>query len=107
MSRSGRAVERRDDADAARQDRQRALARRVEQALGLQPALQLLEGGLQRAEAVRLERVADDLILALGFVDAEPAARDHAHAVFGRELQRPRRHAEHHARESARGRPSA
>ena len=54
----GRAVERRHDADAAGQHRQRTLPRGVEQALGLQLALQLLERGLQRAEPVRLERVA-------------------------------------------------
>ena len=62
------AVERRDDADAARQHRQRPFARRVEQAFGLEPPLELLERRLQRAESVRLERVADELILALDLV---------------------------------------
>ena len=46
-----RAVERRHDADLARQRRQRTLARRVEQPFGLQPLLQLIERELQRAEA--------------------------------------------------------
>ena len=59
-----------------RQRRQRPLARRLEQPLGLQPLLQLLECELQRAEAVRLQVIADDLVLALRLVDAEPAARD-------------------------------
>ena len=45
-----RAVERGDDADLARQRRQRPLARCVEQALGGEPLLELLEGELQRAE---------------------------------------------------------
>ena len=49
-----RAVERRDDADLARQRGQRPFARRVEQPFGLQLLLQLLERQLQRAEAVRL-----------------------------------------------------
>ena len=48
----------------------------VEQPFGLQLALELLERRLQRAEPLRLERVDDELILALDFVDAEAAARD-------------------------------
>ncbi len=62
----------------------------------LEPAFQLLEGRLQRAEAVRLERIADELILALDVVQAQPAAHDDAHAVLGPESQHPRGHAEHH-----------
>ena len=83
----GRAIERRDDPDLARQEGQRALARRREQALGLEPPLQLLEGDLQGACARRLEPVADDLVLALDVVDADAAARDDALAVFDPELQ--------------------
>ena len=64
-----RAVERRDDADLARQRRQRPLARGVEQPFGLQPLLQLIERELQRAEPVRLEVLADQLIFALRLVD--------------------------------------
>ena len=85
-----RAVERRDDADASRQHGQRALATRVEEAFGAEPLLQLLEGQLERAEAVRLERVADDLVLALGGIHADAAARDDVLAVFGRELEQTR-----------------
>ena len=107
MSRTRRAVERGDDADAPRQHRQRPLARGVEQALGLQLALELLEGRLQRAEPLRLEGVDDDLILALDLVDAEPAARDDVHAVFEPELELPRASSGTSPRGSARGRPSA
>ena len=64
-----RAVERGHDADLAGQRGQRTLARRVEQPLVLQPLLQLIERELQRAEAVGLEVLADQLILALRLVD--------------------------------------
>ena len=70
-----RAVERRDDADLARQRRQRPLARRVEQPFGLQPLLQLIERELQRAETVRLEVLADELVFALRLVDARRVPR--------------------------------
>ncbi len=65
-----RAVKRGDHADLARQHRQRPLARRIEQPGGLEPLLQLLERQLQRAEALGLERLAHDLVFALGVVDA-------------------------------------
>src|SRR5205814_10635269 len=51
---------------------------------------------LERAEAVRLERVAHELILALRFVHTEPAAGDDMLAVLRPELQQPGRRAEHH-----------
>ena len=59
-----RAVERGDHADAARQCRQRPLARLIEQALGGQPGAQLLVGELQRAQPARLHVLADQLVLA-------------------------------------------
>ena len=90
-----RAVERRDDPDLARQRRQRPLARRVEEPFRLQLLLQLLERELQRAEPVRLHVLADDLVLALRLVDAEPAARDDVQAVLGLEPQVADRRAEH------------
>ena len=65
------AVERGDDADLARQRRQRPLARGVEQPFGLQPLLQLIEGELQRAEALRLQVLADELIFAFRLVDGD------------------------------------
>ena len=43
----------------------------------LQPLLQLVERELQRAEPVRLEVLADELVFALRLVDRELAARDH------------------------------
>ena len=59
----------------------------VEQPFGLQPLLQLLERELQRAEPVRLQVLADELVFALRLVDAEPAARDDVQAVLGLEPQ--------------------
>ena len=81
------AVERGDDADLAGKRRQRTLARLVEQSFGGQPLLQLIEGELQRAEAFRLEVLADDLVLALRVVDADAAARDDAQSVLRLETQ--------------------
>ena len=52
------------DADLARKARQRALAARVEEPLGLQPLLELLEGQLQGAEPARLEQLDHQLVLA-------------------------------------------
>ena len=43
----------------------------------------MLEGELQRAGANRLKRFDNQLILALGLVDADAAARAHLQAVFG------------------------
>src|SRR6185436_19395533 len=57
-----RAVERRDDADLARPERQRPLSRTIEQPFALEPRLQLIERELQRAESVRLPVLADDLV---------------------------------------------
>jgi hypothetical protein len=88
------AVERGDDPDLARQSRQRPLARRVEQPLVLQPLLQLIERQLQRTKAVRFEMLADELVLALRFVDRHPAARDDAEAVRRFEFQVAQRRTE-------------
>ena len=84
------AVDRRDDADLAGQRGQRPLARRVEEALGLQALLQLVERQLPGAEALGLDVRADDLVLALRLVDAEPAAREDVLPVFELELERAR-----------------
>ena len=69
----GGAIERGDDADLARQEGKRALPCRRKQAFRFEPALQLLEGDLQRTGARRLQPVADDLVLALDVVHADPA----------------------------------
>jgi len=62
----GRAVERGDHADPAGQAGNGRLAGRVEQPLRVQASLELLEGELEGAQALRLHLLADDLILALG-----------------------------------------
>ena len=49
--------------------------------------LQLIEGELQRAKPVRLHALADDLIFALGLVDAQTAPHDDVQAVFGLEFR--------------------
>ena len=54
----------------------------------LQAPLELIERELQRAEAVRLHVLADELVLALRLVHAQAAARDDVQAVLGLELQR-------------------
>src|SRR6266545_238612 len=90
-----RAVKRRDDADAAGQGGQRALPRGVEKPLRLQLLLQLLERELERAKAVRLHVLADDLVFPLRLVDAEPAARDDMESVLGLEPQIADRRTEH------------
>ena len=74
MSRSAAPSSDDDDPDLARQRGQRPLALPSEEALGLQLLLQLFEGELQRAEPLRLQMFADDLVFALGVVDAEPSA---------------------------------
>ena len=50
-------------------------------------AAQLIERQLQRAEAARLQALADELILALRVVDGDASAGDDVQAVLGRELQ--------------------
>ena len=82
-----RAGGRGDDADAARQDRQRLFARFVEEALFLQLLFKLLEGELERAESDRLDVRDVNLIFAAQFVDAERAAHGDVQAVLGAELQ--------------------
>ena len=70
----GGTVERRDDANLAGKRGKGTLAARVEQALGREAFLELVEGQLQRTEPFRLEMLADDLILTFRVVDADPAA---------------------------------
>ncbi len=76
-----------DDADAARQHRQRLFARFVEEAFFLQLFFELLEGELERAESDRLNVRDVNLVFAAHFVDAERAANGDVQAVFGAELQ--------------------
>ena len=75
------------DADALRKPRDGPLARRIEQAFGRQLLLQLFEGELQRAVALRLDGFHQKLILAARFVDIDVAARQDRHAVLRLEFQ--------------------
>ena len=88
------AVERGDDADPARQGGKRTFAAGIEQPLVLQPGLQLFEGELQRAESLRLEMLADQLIFALRLVDRDAPAGDDLQSVGRLELQIAQRRAE-------------
>ena len=71
----------------SRQHGKRLLARGIEQALGFQALLQLLEGELQRAETDRLDVLDVNLVLAARFVDADGAAHGDVQAVLGAKLQ--------------------
>ena len=93
----GGAARRGDDADAARKARQRPLALRREQSLGGQFLLELLEGQLQRAQALRLQHFHQQLVFAAGFVDIDAAARQHGQAVLRLEFPVAVGRAEGHA----------
>jgi hypothetical protein len=97
------AVERGDDPDLARQCWQRPLSGGVEQPFLLQAFLELIERELPRAETVRLEVLADELVFAFRFVHRELAARDHAQTVGGLELQIAQRRPEHEPAQLRRG----
>ncbi len=91
-----RAVERRHDPDLAGQRRERALSSLLEETLRLQLALQLLEGKLQRAAAVRIQVFAYELIFPFRLVHAQPAPRDDLQAVLDLEPEISVRGPEHH-----------
>ena len=77
-------------ADHARQERQPALARSLEQAFrGKRPAA-LLEQGEERALPRKLHPFDDDLIFGPAGIDGELARRDHLGAVLGPEGKRSR-----------------
>ena len=84
----GGARRRGDQADAAREHRQRLLALGGEQAFGFEAFFELLEGELQRAQTDRLDILNVDLIFAAGFVHADGAAYGDKQAVFGAELHK-------------------
>ncbi len=56
--------------------------------------LQLLEGQLERAVALGLDRLHQQLVFAPGFVDVDPAARQHRDAILRLETEIPGRGAE-------------
>src|SRR5207247_4207138 len=86
-----RAVQRRHDTDLAWKRGQWPLAAGVEQAFAVQPPLQLIEGELQRTEALRLHVLGDELVLAFRLVHRHAAARNDAQAILGLEFQIPER----------------
>ena len=87
-------------ADAARKRRQGTLASRLEEALLLQPGLELLEGELERAHPSRFEQFHDELVAAALGIDLEAAEGQHVHAVARLEAQAG-------ALASGRGQPAA
>ncbi len=76
-----------DHADARGECRQRALAVRVEQALGSEARLEFVEGPAQRAFAGFLHVVEHQLVLPARLVQRQPAAPEHAKPLAGLELQ--------------------
>ena len=66
-----------------RQERQQLLARRVEQALGGELLLALLEQRHERAEPGRLERLDHDLVFRLAGIGREPAGDDDFEPFLG------------------------
>src|SRR5581483_3427508 len=85
--------------DAPRPLRQRPLARRIEQPLGGELALEQLERDLLLPEPGRLERVHHHLEAAALGIDRELAARAHLEPVGEPELEQRRFAPEQHARE--------
>src|SRR5262245_6395061 len=73
------------DADLASESRQLALARLIEETLGREPGLELLEGELERAESLRLQQLHDQVILAPLRVDLDAAEGQDVQAVGGLE----------------------
>jgi len=82
-----RARGRGDHSDPTREERQRSLARLVEQTLRGQPRFELLEGKLERSNPLRLDILHDHLIVALGLVDRHPTPADELHPVLQGEPQ--------------------
>jgi len=79
-----------DDADGARQERQRALAGLVEQSFGGEHATALVEQRHQRALPGQLDPLDHQLIFGPPGIGGELARGDHFGAILGRELQSPR-----------------
>ena len=85
-----------------RQGRQRALALGREQALRVEPPLELLERELEGAEAERLELLDHELEPTSLRVDGERARGHHGEAVLDLEAQPPGPARPHHAVERRR-----
>src|SRR5262249_53073425 len=80
---------RRHHSDAARKQRQSALASGVKQPLRLKLCLQLLERQLQRAYSRRLQEIDRQLVLAPRLIDREPPSSPHRQAVRRSEPDQP------------------
>ena len=76
-----------------------ALAGGVEEPLGLEPALELLEGELERAHALGLEQLDHQLVFPAREVHVEAAEGQHLHAVLRLEGHAAAAPAEEHAAE--------
>src|SRR6185503_17361271 len=86
-----------DDANLPWQRRQRPFAGGLEESFRLESLLHLVERQLQRAESLRLQMLADDLVLAFGLVHGNLAAGDDAKAVGGLEFEVAQRRSKHEA----------
>src|SRR5207247_1588940 len=95
----GRAGWRRDDADHSREGREQPLAPLVEEAFRLELPLELLESELERAEALGLHHLDDQLVLTPRGVDVEAAEDQHLLAVLEVEAHPPAAAAEEDGRE--------
>jgi hypothetical protein len=71
-----------DEADPARERRQRALAGRIEQALGLKPKPKFLELGRQESNAFRSNEVEDELEFAPLRIHGDSPMSDDPFSVF-------------------------
>jgi len=81
---------RRDDADPGRQKRNRFLFPGVEKPLGREPRFELFEGLLQRAKALGLDPLDNQLVLAPRLVHPQPSAAHDPHALFQFERRKRR-----------------
>src|ERR1700686_1001141 len=72
--------------DPSRQTRNGTFSRGVEQALGCQLLLELLESKLQRTMALRLQRLHQELVFAAHLINVDVAARQHGNSVLGFEF---------------------
>ena len=73
----------------------------VEQALGIEPLLELFKGNLEVPNPIRNNRGAIELICAITGIDPETAAYKHSHPVLWPESKLYCAAAEHHALQTA------
>src|SRR5262249_33850876 len=95
----GRAAGRCDDADRPGKRGNRTLPRLIEQSLGFEPLLELLERELERAQPLGLHEPDHQLVLAAGRVYVEPAKDENLEPVLGHESYAPPATAEQHTPE--------